>query len=482
MAKTKSQYRCSSCSTVFPKWLGKCTSCGSFNTVEEFISQDISPTLIKNRMSIGGYSNLSNKVAKLSEVEEKYLETTLTGVDSLDTLLSSNKGLVKGSITLLGGDPGIGKSTLLLQLSSIFSKHKKVLYISGEESDSQIALRGKRLGIDLENIWVANIAELESIVSIISDSEYRPDFMVIDSIQTIYSVQLQSTPGSVSQIKECASVLAKVAKSNHIDTFIIGHVTKDGDIAGPQVLEHIVDTVLYFEGNEDSNFRTLKAHKNRYGSINEVVIFEMKEDGLNEIQDPSSIFLESNYGNSSMEIGTCLLVTQYKNHAMLIEIQSLVDGNKGSSQYPKRVANGVEYNRLAILIALLNKYAHAQFHNYDIFINVASGFKIDDTASDLAVLLSIISSLKAEKIKPYTAVFGEVSLNGKLRLGKHYEKRIAVAEKTGFKHLIMPQLKDKETLKKIQKKYKNIQLHECETILDAANIAFVQNKNNEHYE
>ena len=483
--KAKTHYKCSECGATSVKWQGRCTTCQAYNTMEEFIPNDISPSSIKNRLSTGGYSNLNNEICRLSEVQNHMLETTHTNITSLDNILSSDKGLVRGSITLLGGDPGIGKSTLLLQLAGIFATHPnrdiKVLYISGEESASQIAMRGKRLGLEeggaLDKIYIANMAELESIIAILNNEEYKPDFMIIDSIQTIYSAQLQSTPGSVSQIKECASVIARFAKTHNIDTFLIGHVTKDGDIAGPQVLEHIVDTILYFEGTSGNdalslNYRTLRVHKNRYGSTNEVALFEMVENGLVEIKDPSAIFLDDR--DEGDLVGTAFLATQYQNQAMMIEIQSLVDANNGATQYPKRVANGVEYNRLSILLALLNKMSGCKLYNYDIFVNVASGFNIIDTASDLAVLLSILSSIQEIPIRPYTAVFGEISLNGKLRMCSNIEQRIAVAAKTGFKHIICPVIKDKKLINKIHKNYSDIKLHMCKDILEAIELVFVK--------
>ena len=459
----KTEYKCTNCGKTSIKWAGRCTVCGEYNTLEEVIPLTTSNIINKNRLSNSGYSNLSNKVSLLSEVDHKHLETTKTNIESLDTLLSTNQGLVKGSVTLLAGDPGIGKSTLLLQLSSIFStlSDKKVLYISGEESDSQIALRGKRMELPINNIYVANMTELETILDVIEME--KPNFMIIDSIQTIYSMQLSSTPGSVSQIKECTSAIARKAKQNNIDTFMIGHVTKDGDIAGPQVLEHIVDTVLYFEGSAESTFRTLKSSKNRFGANNEVAIFEMTEKGLIEVKDPSSIFMEQDYDEGS--VGTAILSTLYKNQAMMIEIQSLIDTN--NSQYSKRIANGIEYNRLSIIIAIINKLTDLKLHQFDIFINVVAGFKLDDTASDLAVFLSILSSFQNKAMKSQTAIFGEISLNGNLRLTKNFEKRISVAEKTGFKNIIMPFIKDKKTLDRIKKNNPKIKLIMCKNVTEA---------------
>lgn len=464
----KKRFKCSSCGNIVPKWQGRCFECGKFNTYDEVQYKDT--PIKKNRLS--GYSDLSNKVSQLSEIRNNdfKIEVSSTGLETLDKVLSSNLGLVKGSVSLIGGDPGIGKSTLLLQLSGIFAgQGKKVLYISGEESEGQIALRSKRLGLtekESESVYIANMSELEQIVNVISQE--KPDFMIIDSIQTIYSSQLSSTPGSVSQIKECATLIAQQAKQQNIDTFLIGHVTKEGDIAGPQVLEHIVDTVLYFEGSEDSNYRTLKVHKNRYGNTNEIAIFEMTEQGLVEITDPSSIFIDNNYDQN--EVGTVILATQSQNTALMIEIQSLIDQN--NSQYAKRIANGIEFNRLAMILAIVNRISAIKMNQLDIFVNVISGFKINDASSDLAVFLSVLSSIQDQPIKKNTATFGEISLNGKLRLNKGFEKRINVASKTGFKHIIMPVIKDKDIVKRIKKNNPDIELIMCESVFEAFEKAF----------
>lgn len=482
MSKVKTQYQCSNCGSISIKWQGKCSNCGKYNTMEEQTVQPDNSSLIKNRLaqnSFGGYSNLNNSLSLLSNVKDNEFETSITGIESLDNLFSSQKGLIKGSINLLSGDPGIGKSTLLLQLAGIFAQQKnstgelkKVIYVSAEESAGQIAQRGRRLGVPLDKIYILNSAELESIINIITNPEHKPDLLIVDSIQSIYSVQLQSTPGSVSQVKECASVIARHTKANHIDTFIIGQVTKDGDVAGPQVLEHIVDSVLFFEGanGDKSEYKILRAHKNRYGSTHEIALFKMDESGLNEVTDPSSIFLE-NQDHESF-VGTAFLATQYKNQAMMIEIQSLVDSNNGSSQYPKRIANGVEYNRLSILIALLNKHYSVSLFKYDIFLNVAAGIKIADTASDIAVILSVLSSILNKPIKSKTAMFGEVNLNGNLRLTKHYEQRIAVAHQIGFENIILPFIKDEKMVKSLKKKYPNINLIMCKDIGDAVQFVF----------
>lgn len=482
MSKLKTQYKCSNCGSISIKWQGKCSNCGKYNTMVEHTVQPENSALVKNRLaqnSFGGYSNLNNSLSLLSNVNDNEFETSRTGIESLDNLFSSQKGLIKGSINLLSGDPGVGKSTLLLQLAGIFAqqrnsvgKFKKVIYVSAEESAGQIAQRGKRLGVPLDKIYILNSAELENIVNIINNPEYKPDLLIIDSIQSIYSVQLQSTPGSVSQVKECASVIARHAKANCIDTFIIGQVTKDGDVAGPQVLEHIVDSVLFFDGanGDKSEYKILRAHKNRYGSTHEIALFKMDESGLNEVTDPSSIFLE-NQDHESF-VGAAFLATQYKNQAMMIEIQSLVDGNNGSSQYPKRIANGLEYNRLSILVALLNKHYNVSLFKYDIFLNVAAGIKLVDTASDVAVILSILSSIQNTPIKSQTAMFGEINLNGNLRLTKNYEQRIAVAHQIGFKNIILPFIKDEKVVKSLKKKYPNINLIMCKDISEAVEFAF----------
>lgn len=464
----KEHYVCSNCDERYTKWFGQCPKCKSYNTLQE--TQAPIETVAKNRISQRqqGFSVLSQKVQRLSDVNNQSLRTTLTDWVGLDNLLSGEKGLVSGSVTLLGGDPGIGKSTLLLQLSDVFAKkNKKVLYISGEESDGQIKLRAMRLNCQLENILVGNMSELEAILAAIEQE--KPDFLVIDSIQALYSSQLSGTPASPSQIKECATMITQIAKREHIDTFLIGHVTKSGDVAGPQLLEHLVDTVLFFEGEKDSNFRTLRAHKNRYGSTHEMVIFEMTEDGLQEIIDPSCIFLENNQHEN--EIGSVVLATQYNQtqSAMLIEVQSLLAENQ--SGHGKRIANGVEFNRLSMILGIIGNMSKFKFYDYDVFVNVVQGFKIQDTASDLAIFLSIISSIQVKPLRNKLAVFGEISLNGRLRLTRNFENRISVAEKTGYQVMILPELKP-EILKKMQKSYPKIKLIPCSHVRDVIQHCF----------
>ena len=474
MAKLKTQYRCSECGHIQAKWSGKCGACHEWNTLNE---EEVSPEVnTKNRTALrNGYSNISNKLTKLSEIKPNQLETTKCGIVGIDNLLSSNKGLVRGSITLIGGNPGIGKSTLLLQLSSLFSKvdNAKVIYFSGEESDSQITLRAKRLGIT-DDILIANISDLESILRIMDDE--KPTFVVIDSAQTLYTAELAAMSGSVSQVRECVAAIAQKAKQMNIDTFIIGHVTKDGEIAGPQTLSHIVDTVLYFDGSDDSNYRILTAEKNRYGSTDENVILEMTEHGLVEIEDPSAIFLENNYHDLS--VGTTILSTIYNNKgsqnnnsALLVEVQSLITESGG--QYSTKVANGIDYKRFAILIGVVKNLTNVPLHKMDIFINIVSGLKIDDSGVDLAVCLAILSSLKSTPMRKDTAVFGEVSLNGNLRLPRNIEKRIAAAEKVGFKNIIIPMIQDKSVVAKVKKNHPNINIIMCKNMIEADKNAFL---------
>lgn len=485
MASLKTRYVCSKCNHIHIKWQGKCSNCGEFATINEEVVEELSKADIKNRQSTrSSFSKLSGKLNKLSEISKNdfNLESTKTGITGLDYLFSQKDdvacGLVKGSVTLIGGSPGIGKSTLLLQISDLFNQKEnaKVIYVSGEESENQIALRAKRLGIK-SDFYIANIPELEQILKIMDDE--KPTFIVIDSIQALYSSQLSSISGSPSQIKECSSAIATKAKELNIDTFLIGHITKDGDIAGPEILKHIVDTVLYFDGDKESNFRILKVEKNRYGNTDESVLFEMKEDGLHEVEDPSSIFLENNF--NEMDVGTVFLSTIYNNKgnlnksnmngsALIIEVQSLI--NSISSQYSTKVANGIEYNRLSILLGIIAKLTGITTNKFDIFINVVSGIKINDSASDLAVFLSLISSFKNEPMISDTAVFGEISLNGNLRLTKNYEKRIAVAEKIGFKQIILPEIKDDKMVKKLQKSYPKIKLLMAKNVYEANELAF----------
>jgi DNA repair protein RadA/Sms len=425
MAKAKTIYSCTECGGQSPKWQGQCPSCGEWNTLVESVAEAM-PTAGKNR-----YNALasSGKLQQLAEVEASEVSRTPTGIAEFDRVLGG--GLVEGGVVLIGGDPGIGKSTLLLQALAHLSSSKKVLYVSGEESAQQIALRAKRLALDAREVHLLPEIQLEKIQATIAHE--KPDVVVIDSIQTVYSEQLTSAPGSVAQVRECAAQLTRLAKSSGVTIILVGHVTKEGALAGPRVLEHIVDTVLYFEGDTHSSFRLIRAFKNRFGAVNELGVFAMTEKGLREVSNPSALFLSQ---HGAQVPGSCVMVTQEGTRPLLVEIQALLD--EAHSPNPRRLSLGLEQNRLAMLLAVLHRHAGIACFDQDVFINAVGGVKITEPGADLAVLLAIVSSLRNKPLPEKMVVFGEVGLAGEVRPVQRGQERLKEAVKLGFTHAIIP--------------------------------------------
>ncbi len=426
MAKAKTIYSCTECGAQEPKWQGQCPSCMAWNTLVETVTESASGNRYAHKFD--GIAQPS-RLQKLAEVEAAEVPRQPTGVVEFDRVLGG--GLVTGGVVLIGGDPGIGKSTLLLQTLCHIGHARKAIYVSGEESAQQIAMRAKRLGLDASPVDLLAEINLEKILSTLQ--AHQPDIAVIDSIQTVYSEALQSAPGSVAQVRECSAQLTRIAKQLGITVILVGHVTKEGSLAGPRVLEHIVDTVLYFEGDSNSSFRLIRAFKNRFGAVNELGVFAMTEKGLREVSNPSALFLSH---HSEQVAGSCITVTQEGTRPLLIEIQALVD--EAHSPNPKRLCVGLEQNRLAMLLAVLHRHAGIPCFDQDVFINAVGGVKIGEPAVDLAVLLSIVSSLKNKPLDNKLIVFGEVGLAGEVRPVQGGLVRLKEAAKLGFTQAIVP--------------------------------------------
>jgi len=424
MAKAKSVYSCTECGGQVLKWQGQCPHCQAWNTLVETIAE--AAPAGANR-----YSRIAEagKPQRLSEVEAREENRIPSGIDEFDRVLGG--GLVPGGVVLIGGEPGIGKSTLLLQSLAEVGKSRKVLYVTGEESPQQIALRAKRLGVDASSVIILPDTNLQRIESVIRSE--KPEVAVIDSIQTLYFDELQSAPGSVAQVRECAARLTRVAKSAATTMVLIGHVTKEGAIAGPRVLEHMVDTVLYFEGDTHSSFRLIRAFKNRYGAVHELGVFAMTEKGLKGVSNPSALFLSQ---HGSDVAGSCVMVTQEGTRPMLVEIQALVDDARAPN--PRRLSVGLEQARLALLLAVLHRHAGIACFDQDVFVNAVGGVKIDEPAADLAVLLAIVSSLKNTPLPAKLVVFGEVGLAGEVRPVQRGQERLREAAKLGFTQALIP--------------------------------------------
>ncbi len=421
MAKSKSTYSCNECGGQTLKWQGQCPHCQAWNTLIETVSE-------KSTSRFTPVSETSH-VQSLSMVDDGEEERYSTGVTEFDRVLGG--GLVHGGVVLLGGDPGIGKSTLLLQTLCHMSSTHNVLYVSGEESARQVALRAKRLALDASAVHMLAEIQLEKIQSVLSDR--KPDIAVIDSIQTVYSEALQSAPGSVAQVRECAAQLTRLAKASDTCIILVGHVTKEGALAGPRVLEHMVDTVLYFEGDTHSSFRLIRAFKNRFGAVNEIGVFAMSEKGLREVTNPSALFLSH---HDSQVAGSCVMVTQEGTRPLLVEIQALVD--EAHAPNPRRLSVGLEQNRLAMLLAVLHRHAGIPCFDQDVFVNAVGGVKITEPGADLAVLLAIVSSLKNKPLTEKMVVFGEVGLAGEVRPVQRGQERLKEAAKLGFTSAIIP--------------------------------------------
>ncbi|HEY5634811.1 MAG TPA: DNA repair protein RadA [Burkholderiaceae bacterium] len=424
MARAKTRYVCSECGGASPKWLGQCPQCEAWNTLVESLEPDAAAA--RNR-----FASLApaQAIQILGEVSADDLERVPTGIPEFDRVLGG--GLVDGSVVLIGGDPGIGKSTLLLQALANLSAGHEVLYVSGEESAAQIALRARRLELDARRLPMLAEISLERILAAIEAR--RPRVAVIDSIQTLYSEQLQSAPGSVAQVRECAAQLTRLSKQLGVAVVMIGHVTKEGTLAGPRVLEHIVDAVLYFEGDTHSAYRLVRAFKNRFGAVNELGVFAMTEGGLRGVSNPSALFLSR---HAQPVAGACVLVTQEGTRPLLVEIQALVDSAHVPN--PRRLSVGLEHNRLAMLLAVLHRHAGIALFDHDVFINAVGGVRIGEPAADLAVMLAVVSSLRGRALPAGLAVFGEVGLAGEVRPAPRGQERLREAAKLGFSRVLIP--------------------------------------------
>lgn len=440
MAKVRSKYVCQNCGYENPKWLGKCPECLKWNTFTEEIEEKISPS---KKVMVNEALKSKTRPIKINSIESKSEERFTTNIPELDRVLGS--GIVPGSLVLVGGDPGIGKSTLLLQVSNnIAASGKKVLYISGEESENQIKMRAKRLSADSENLYIYTENNLSAIE--IQIDEVKPDVVIVDSIQTMISPEINSAPGTVSQIKEGTSKFMKIAKSKSISTFIVGHVTKEGSLAGPKILEHMVDTVLYFEGERYNTYRLLRAVKNRFGSTNELGVFEMKNTGLVELENPSKVLISEKPEDVS---GSLIISTLEGTRSMLLEMQALVSPTNFG--YPRRTTTGVDNNRVAIILAVLEKVVGMQIQNQDVFVNIIGGLRINEPSMDLGIALAVASSFKNIPVDASVVVTGEIGLTGEVRTVSFIEKRIIECEKLGFKKMIIPR---GNYMKEFDKEYK----------------------------
>ena len=425
MAKAKTLYTCPECGASAPKWQGQCPGCGQWNTLVEGIAEPAAAGANRYAALAG-----AGKLQRLAEIDPRDEPRQPTGIEEFDRVLGG--GLVAGGVVLIGGDPGIGKSTLLLQaLARLSEAGQSALYVSGEESGEQVALRARRLQLGAEHMQLLAEINLEKILATLG--QLKPIVAVIDSIQTIYSEALQSAPGSVAQVRECAAQLTRLAKQSGICVILVGHVTKEGALAGPRVLEHIVDTVLYFEGDTHSSFRLVRAFKNRFGAVNELGVFAMTDRGLKGVSNPSALFL-SQHGQDVA--GSCVMVTQEGTRPLLVEIQALVD--EAHAPNPRRLTVGLEAQRLAMLLAVLHRHAGIACFDQDVFVNAVGGVKITEPAADLAVLLAIVSSLRSRPLPAKLVVFGEVGLAGEVRPAPRGQERLKEAAKLGFTQAIVP--------------------------------------------
>ncbi|MFA6808339.1 MAG: DNA repair protein RadA [Eubacteriales bacterium] len=418
MVKIKTKFYCRECGHENPRWLGRCPACGEWNSfIEERVEKKVLQTKTKPSEVLS--------IAKISSAQQERIDT---GSVEINRVLGG--GVVPGSFVLLSGEPGIGKSTLLLQLADLLAKKNPVLYVSGEESANQIKLRADRLGISSENLHVMSETSIQKVKDITEQNEYKIVF--IDSIQTMILEELQSAAGSVTQVREGSAFLMRMAKENEISVFIVGHVTKDGSIAGPRVLEHMVDTVLYFEGDQHHIYRLLRAVKNRFGSTNEIGVFEMRGSGLVEVANPSLVFM----GSSNEPLpGSAVTVVMEGTRPLLVEIQALVSNN--AYPPPRRTVNGLDYHRLLMFLAVMEKRTECTFYNKDVFVNIAGGIKVDDPSIDLGVIAAILSGLK-DRAHPHLAIIGEIGLTGEIRGVSQIEQRVNEAEKFGFEGCVIP--------------------------------------------
>lgn len=424
-AKNKIIYICSNCGAEAAKWSGKCPDCGEWNTMEESLKE----AAVKKATAVYAPSSKIYAPRRINEIELTEEQRYKTGLSELDRVFGG--GIVKGSLVLISGDPGIGKSTILLQICQYLGMEHEILYVSGEESARQIKLRANRLGVDSENLKILTETDVQLAIEYIRSE--KPGIVMIDSIQTMNYTDLNSSPGSVTQVRECTNALMRCAKSLDIPMIMVGHVNKDGAIAGPKVLEHIVDAVLYFEGDRQMTYRILRAVKNRYGSTNEIGVFDMGENGLNQVENPSAAMLSGRPRNTS---GTCVTAVMEGTRPLLAEIQGLAT-TSGYGQ-ARRMSTGFDYNRMALILAVLEKRAGFYFSNLDSYLNVVGGLRLDEPAVDLAVAMALVSSLKDTPIREDTVVFGEIGLAGELRNVSHANLRISEAARLGFGRCVLP--------------------------------------------
>ncbi len=446
--KQKTVFVCTECGNKSPKWMGKCTMCGKWNTMEEEI---VSPAPSSGSFSLTP-ADLPKKIKDIDETSESRQST---GMSEFDRVLGG--GLVKGSFVLVGGDPGIGKSTILLQICEFLGKTSKILYVSGEESPTQIKLRAQRLKIKTENLKIYSETNMNYIKNAINSE--KPDIIIVDSVQTMVSPEIGSSPGNVSQIKEVTSNLMRIAKDSNISIFLVGHVTKDGAIAGPKILEHMVDTVLYFEGDNQQIYRILRAVKNRFGSTNEIGVFEMDSCGLHQVSNPSEALLS---GRPEESPGSCISCTMEGSRPVLAEIQALVSPTSFGN--PRRMTQGPDLNRVLMLLAVMEKQSGLHISAYDTYVNIVGGFRISETASDLGIVMALASSFRNRALDSGIVAIGEVGLTGETRSVNFLEARISEAEKMGFKTCIIPYINSKKL-----KKFDSIEVVPVRNIRDAIN-------------
>ena len=424
MAKTKTVFFCTSCGYETPKWMGRCPSCGAFNTMEEHVEKPAAVGKAKSA-PVGQ----SRKPQRIREVDSDGEIRFSTGLGDLDRVLGG--GAVAGSLVLVGGAPGIGKSTLLLQICAQLCAERRVLYVSGEESERQLKLRAQRLGVAPEELYILSETRLSDVVEAVEQTQ--PDILIVDSIQTMYNEENDSSPGSISQVKDCTMTMMQLSKTQGITIFVVGHINKDGNIAGPKVLEHMVDCVLYFEGDANSSYRLLRAAKNRFGSTNEIGVFEMLDTGLTQVPNPSQMLLEGRPEGAS---GTCVACVMEGTRPVLAEVQALV--TKTTFNVPRRASDGVDFNRAVLLLAVLEKRAGMKLSVFDAYINVIGGLRLDEPGADLPAALAVASSYRDAPIADDLVAIGEVGLTGEIRAVSHLNQRLGEAARLGFKKCILP--------------------------------------------
>ena len=424
MAKPKTVFYCTSCGNESPRWMGRCPGCGAFNTLEEHIEKPVASGKPKSA-PVG----LSRKPQRIKELDMEGEIRFSTGMGELDRVLGG--GAVAGSLVLVGGAPGIGKSTLLLQICNSLCNGRRVLYISGEESERQLKLRAQRLNVAPEELLILSETRLSDVVDVVE--EVKPDILIVDSIQTLYNEENDSSPGSVSQVKDCTMTMMQMSKSQGITVFVVGHINKDGNIAGPKVLEHMVDCVLYFEGDPNTSYRLLRSAKNRFGSTNEIGVFEMLDVGLVEVSNPSQMLLEGRPEGAS---GTCVACVMEGTRPVLAEVQALV--TQTSFNVPRRTADGFDFNRAVLLMAVAEKRAGLKMNVFDAFINVIGGLRLDEPGADLPVVLAVASSYRDKPIADDLVAIGEVGLTGEIRSVSHLNQRLGEVSRLGFKKCIIP--------------------------------------------